>query len=326
MKAAKRIAELDVLRGTAILGVLVLHSSFEGRFTKETMAVQAIMARLFDWAVLAFFFSSGILHDSSVPLTITLKKRAMSLLVPFLIYNVFYNLLFVGTGTLGWVHNNAFVMNSSMLATGLFHSPAFQLYFLPYIFVISIGVCGFDKLTQRYHKLGYLVVLLLVLTFYLVRGYPELSHGSDLDKLPLYLAAFLIGVIGGPFFKEPIAKPWMTVAILVVVLGVLVLSRWLVVSLTVPPLVVGVAGAIRRIRESKLLLSMGGMSGSIYVWHTPVMLPAVTKLLAYCGVPSLLNLFGSIGVTLVTCIFLRLGFDALFLRVAKRQAPKYLTL
>ncbi|MGD0252959.1 MAG: acyltransferase [Verrucomicrobiota bacterium] len=322
----KRIAELDILRGVAIFGVLVLHSSFEGRFTQETLAVQAIMARLFDWAVLAFFFSSGFLYDNSVPFTMAVKKRSVSLLVPFLLYNAFYNLFVAGMGTLGWVHNNAFEMNSKILATGLFHSPAFQLYFLPYLFVISIGVCGLDKLTQRYHRSGYVVVLLLVLTFYLVRGYPEVSHGSAFDKLPLYLAAFLIGVIGGPFLKEPVARPWMIAAVLVVVLGVLVLSRLPVVSLAVPPLLVGVVRAISKMANSKLLLSMGVMSGSIYVWHTPVLLPAITRLLAHCGVPSLFNLFGSIGVTLVTCILLRLGLDALFVRVTKRQAPKYLTL
>jgi peptidoglycan/LPS O-acetylase OafA/YrhL len=322
----KRIAELDILRGVAIFGVLVLHSSFEGRFTQETLGVQAIMARLFDWAVLAFFFSSGFLYDNSVPFAMTVKKRSVSLLVPFLLYNALYNLFFAGTVTLGWVQNNAFEMNSKILATGLFHSPAFQLYFLPYLFVISIGVCGLDKLTQRYHRSGYVAVLLLVLTFYLVRGYPEVSHGSAIDRLPLYLAAFLIGVISGPFFKETVANPWMIMVVLVVVLGVLVLSRLPFVSLAVPPLLVGLVQAIPKLANSKLLLSMGVMSGSIYVWHTPVMLPAVTRLLAHCGVPSLFNLFGSIGVTLVICILLRLGLDAFFVRVAKRQAPKYLTL
>jgi peptidoglycan/LPS O-acetylase OafA/YrhL len=322
----KRIAELDILRGVAIFGVLVLHSSFEGRFTQETMAVQAIIARLFDWAVLAFFFSSGFLHDNSVPFAIALKKRAMSLLLPFFIYNAFYNLFFAGMGTLGWVHNNAFEMNSKILATGLFHSPAFQLYFLPYLFVISIGVCALDKLTQRYHRSGYVVVLLLVLTFYLVRGYPEVSHGSAFDKLPLYLAAFLIGVIGRPFFEKPFARPWMILAALGVVLGVLVLSRLPVVSLAVPPLLVELVRAISKMANSKLLLSMGVMSGSIYVWHTPIMLPAITRLLAHCGVPSIFNLFGSIGLTLVICILLRVALDAFFVRVAKRQAPKYLTL
>jgi peptidoglycan/LPS O-acetylase OafA/YrhL len=322
----KRIAELDILRAVAILGVLVIHSSFQGRFTKETIAVQTTMARLFDWAVLAFFFSSGFLHDPSVPFTSAVRKRSLSLLVPFFLYNAFYNLFFAGMGILGWIPNNTFEVNSQMLATGLFHSPAFQLYFLPYLFVISIGVCGLDKLDRRYHMPSYVVALLLALTPYLILGYPQVSHGPALEMLPLYLAAFLMGVIGRPCFEAPFARLWIVLAALGAVLGVLVLCRLSEVSLLVPPLLVGIARAIPRMCESKLLLSLGGMSGSIYVWHTPVMLPGVTRLLAHCGVPSLVNLFGSIGLTLVTCILLRLGLDAFFLRVAGRKTPRCLTL
>jgi len=322
----KRIAELDILRGVAIVGVLVLHSSFQGRFTEETLAVQGVLARFFDWAVLAFFFSSGFLHDQSAPVAITLKKRTWSLLVPFLVYNGLYNLCFVAGEVMRWIPAGMVEVNSKLLVTGLFHSPAFQLYFLPYLFVISIGVCGLDRLTQRHHRSGYAMVLLLVLAFYIVRGYPEASHGSALDKLPLYLAAFLIGVICAPFYKEPIAKPWMIAVGLVVVLGVLVLSHLPVVSLAVPALLVGLARAIPKIANSKLLLSMGVMSGSIYVWHTPLVLPAVTRLLAHCGVPSLFNLFGSIGLTLVTCMLLRVGLDAFFEKILKKRTPRFITL
>lgn len=322
----KRIAELDIVRGMAIFGVLVLHSSFEGRFTRDTLAVQAIMARFFDWAVLAFFFSSGCLHDRLVPFTITLKKRWVSLLVPFFLYNALYNSCFVAIDSLGLVHKGDFKVNADLLAAGLFRSPAFQLYFLPYLFIVSIGVCALEKLIPRRYGWVYLVLSALVLAFYLDRGYPEASYGPELDKLPLYLAAFLIGVVGGPFFKKPVAWPWVMVAALVVALGVIVFLQFREVSLLVPPLVVGVAGAARWIRESKPLLSLGAMSGSIYVWHTPVMLPAITTLFAYVGVPSLFNLFGSIGLALVTCILLRRGLDALFVQVTKKQTPRYITL
>lgn len=322
----KRIAELDILRGVAIVGVLVLHSSFQGRFTKETLAIQGVLARFFDWAVLAFFFSSGFLHDQSAPVAITIKKRAWSLLVPFLVYNGLYNLCFVAGEVMGLIPAGMVEVNSKLLATGLFHSPAFQLYFLPYLFVISIGVCGLDKLTQSYHRSMYVMVLLLVLTFYLVRGYPEVSHGSALDKLPLYLAAFLIGAISVPFFKKSIAKPWMIAFGLVVVLSVLVLSRLPVVSLVVPPLLVGLARAIPKIANSKLLVSMGVVSGSIYVWHTPILLPVVTRLLAHCSVPSLFNLFGSIALTLAICMLLRFVMDAFFEQILKKRTPRFITL
>lgn len=322
----KRIAELDILRGMAIFGVLILHSSFENRFTRETLEVQAILANLFDWSVLAFFYSSGFLHDSSVPFVVTVKKRFVSLLVPFFLYNALYNLCFAGVEAMGWVPNGVFEINSRLLATGLFHSPAFQLYFLPYLFVISTGICGLDKLSRRHHGWTYAVLLFLIALFYLDRGYPIFSYGPALDNLPLYLAAFLVGILSRPFLERPFAKPWIIVAILGVVLITSACWQLSAMSLLVPPLMVGLIGAIRKIRESRLLLGMGKMSGSIYLWHTPVILPAFTRLLAYCGIPSLFNLFGSIILTLATCILFRRGLDTFFEQVLKRHTPRYIIL
>jgi peptidoglycan/LPS O-acetylase OafA/YrhL len=284
------------------------------------------MAGLFDWSVLAFFFSSGFLHDRLVPFNLTVKKRFVTLLVPFGLYNVLYNSCFAATDALGLVHQSHFRMNSELAATDLFRSPAFQLYFLPYLFAITIGVRALEKLIPRRPGLLYFVLLLLVLAFYLVQGYPEISYGPAFINLPIYLTAFLIGVIIRPFSETFFASRWMILGALAVVLGVLVLSRFRAVSLLVPPLVAAAAGAIRTIRQSKLLLCMGGMSGSIYVWHTPVVLPAITRFLSHYGIPSLLNFFGSICLALVACILLRLGLDALFVQVTKSQTPKYITL
>ena len=323
-----RIPELDILRGVAIVGVLVLHSSFEGRFTSETMAVQAIMARLFDWAVLAFFFSSGFLHDRSVPFAVVLKKRFLSLLVPFFIYNAFYNLCFFGMAAMSGFHSGAFELkvNPQVLGMILFQSPAFQLYFLPYLFLISIAVSALEKLSGRRYQWAYAAILALVMLFYLDRGYPQMSHGADIYNLPMYIAMFMIGIISRPFIEKPLAGPGVILLALVGVLGLLFFSRSCVVSLLVPPLLTAVAAGIRAIRQSKLLLLMGSVSGSIYVWHTPLLLPAITRLLAGCGIPSMFNLFGSIILTLATCLLLRLGLDVMFVRVMKVSTPKYVTL
>jgi peptidoglycan/LPS O-acetylase OafA/YrhL len=326
MTKGGRIPELDLLRGVAIFGVLVLHSSFEGRFAKETMAVQAIMARFFDWAVLAFFFSSGFLHDRSAPFAITLKKRIVSLLVPFFLYNMFYNLCFFGIESMGWPHAVVLEIDSKSLGAILFRSPAFQLYFLPYLFMISVGVSGLEKLCRRFYKLGYFSIFVLILIFYLNQGYPEMSHGSDYNNLPMYLAMFLIGLASRPFFEKSFDKLWMILAALCVVLSILVIFKFCVVSLLMPPLLLALAGGFPVIRRLKPLFCMGEMSGSIYLWHTPLILPAISRLLTYCGIPSLLNLLGSLILTLIICMLLRLGLDALFVMMIKKNAPKYITL
>jgi len=317
---------MDLVRGVAIFGVLVLHSRFSGRFTPETLAIQTLLARLFDWSVLAFFFSSGFLHDRSAPVSVTLKKRFISLLVPFFFYNALYNLFFLVGEASGLVPGRPLELNSKLLATCFFQSPGFQLYFLPYLFVISTGVCAVDKLIFLHGKTAYRLLLGLVLGFYVYTGYPEFSYGPDYSRVPLYLAVFLVGVISRPFFAQRFLSVWMTIALLGVVLALLMVSRLPIVSFAVPPLLVGLARTIPRLKHSNPLVSMGAISGSIYLWHTPLLLPAFASLLAHLGIPSPLVLFGCLSLTLVTCVLLRIALDRFFEHLFKRPTPRFITL
>jgi hypothetical protein len=256
----------------------------------------------------------------------TIKKRAVSLLIPFCLYNLIYNFSFVAMEALGWIPKGTIELNSHLLYTGLFQSPAFQLYFLPYLFLISTGVGGLEKLGQGRYNRVYFAIFLLVILFYLDQGYPTISHGSDYHKLPMYLAMYLIGLICRPFIGMSFAAPWMIMAALAAVLCILVFFRFCEVSLLVPPLLLALAGAVRPVCQIKPLLYLGEMSGSIYVWHTPLVLPAVTRLLAGCGIPSILNLMGSIVLALAICLLARQGLDSMFVILTKKPAPKYITL
>ena len=258
-----RIGELDFLKGLSILGVLVLHSSFAGRFNQQTMVVQAIMMRFFDWAVLGFFFSSGFLHDRSVPFLTTFKKRFVALMVPFFLYNLFYNLCFWGIAVTGLAPVGTLELTHQSLFSGLFWSPGFQLYFLPYLLLISVGISGLEKLGGGRYQWAYGGLLLLIAAFYFVRGYPAISNGSDVNKLPMYLAMYLIGILYQPLFKLPGIKMWMIAVTLVAVLTTLVCFRFGEVSLLVPPLLLALAGVCPPLWHGNPLLRMGEMSGSI---------------------------------------------------------------
>jgi peptidoglycan/LPS O-acetylase OafA/YrhL len=320
------VAAVDIMRGVAICGVLVIHSSFVGRFDSETLAVQAALMRLFDWAVAAFFFSSGLMHDSAAAFGTVFRRRLLSLLVPFFFYNLVYNLCFAGISATGLAGHSGLGLNVGSLATIFFESPAFQLYYLPYLFLVSVGVSGLNGIGGCKQRGMYLSLLALALAFYVVRGYPVKSHGPAMENLPLYLASFLIGVLNRPILLEPLSRPWLLASALAVTLALLSFSWFHALDLLVPPLLVAVAGAVRGIRESRLLPLIGGMSGSIYVWHTPVMLPLITRTLARCGLPSMINFFGSMVLTLAACVLLRQGMDLIFERGFKRRCPRYITL
>ena len=322
----KRIIELDVLRGLAILGVLVLHSHFASRFSKETLAVQDTMETLFDWALLAFFFISGFLNDSSVPFLLAAKKKSASLLVPFFVYNMVYSLIFLAARPFGWINTDNVFSQALIIVEAPFRSPGFQLYFLPYLFLISMFVCSLDKLNNRHRGWAYICTLLFVLAFYVSRGYPAASYGPALSNLPLYLTSYLAGVFTKPLWdKEWVRSRFIFVA-LGLLLGGLVVFRCRAVSLLAPPLIAATVRVVSSFHKPKLLGSMGEASGSIYLWHTPVMLPAITKLLAFCGIPSMLNYFGSIFLTIAICILLRKCVESFFATVMKAPTPRYITL
>ncbi len=321
-----RIGELDVLKGVSILGVLVIHSSFDGRFNQETLFVQATLARLFDWSVLGFFFCSGCLHNPAATLAVTFKKRAVSLLVPLCLYNLIYNFIFVAMGTMGWVPKPAIGSNFHLLYTAPFQSPAFQLYFLPYLFLVSMVVCGTDWLLNRFRRRGYVLILVVIFLFYLKQGYPGSSHGAEYLKLPVYFAAFVIGVICAPFIERQKFQSWLILAALALIVFLLFALKKPVVSVFVPPLMVALIRSFSLLREMKGLFFLGGMSGSIYLWHTPLVLPVTTKLLAHLGMPSMLNFLISLVLTLGFCILLRFGLDACCKRIWQRPAPRWIVL
>ena len=322
---SSRIAEVDITRAVAIIGVVVLHSTFQSRFGDNAMAVVSALGRLFDWAVLAFFFASGLLHDQGLPFAALLKKKFVSLLAPFFAYNAFYNICFAGIAA-GGLHINDFNPGLRLLLTGLFKSPAFQLYFLPYLFCISIVVWTLNNLARRYRGPLDMGVILLVVAFYVVNGFPRFSYGSEYAKLPLYLGAYLVGLVGRPLFEKPCRVPGMLWVILCAVLCLLVLFRLTMLSLLVPPLLFCAAANSKCLREFRPFARLGRHSGSIYVWHTPLMLPCCTLLLARLHVPALLNFSLSLGLTLGACILLRGGVDAFFEGLLKMKSPRFITL
>jgi len=318
----KRAGQIDVIRGLAIIGVACLHSRFEHRFNSQALSIWVLLSLLFDWAVLAFFFLSGLLLNEQQPVIDFLKKRCRSLLVPFLFYNLCYNLAFGFWQAWSGRHIPGCEWRMSLLWSGWFHSPAFQLYFLPYLFVIAaVLFCLCKWLSFRWHGWLLLIAIALMTGFYQRVGWPDRSFGPEWVRLPLYFVAFLLGIVGRRFAHEKPA-PSFVLALLLCVLLAVVSRRLCLQSLLVPPLLYLAVNAIGFIRESKLLQEIGRSSAAIYLWHTPILLPAFTTVLARCKIPSIVNLGASVILTIALCIVLRRSLRAFWKRAFRIELPR----
>jgi len=324
MEPNQRAGQIDVVRSLAIIGVICLHSRFEHRFDPATLSVCAFLSVFFDWAVLAFFYLSGLLLDEKKPVIEFLKKRCWSLLVPFWFYNLFYNLAFGGWLRLSGSHINGFQWSPTLLLTGWLHSPAFQLYFLPYLFVIALGVfCLCKFINHRWQPWLFGASVVLMAAFYHHTGWPNRSHGPEWVNLPLYLVAFLLGVVCRPFFAGKPSRKFVMLSLSVGFLSLL-LPQLVLQSLLVPPLLCMAVKTAPFLGESQLLQKIGRSSGVIYLWHTPIMLPAFTTMMALGRVPAIVNLGASLIASIALCVLLRHSMKKFWKRIFKTELPRSL--
>jgi len=324
MEPKIRTRQVDVVRGIAIIGVVFIHSSFESRFDSSTLSVCAFLSIWFDWAVLAFFFLSGLLLDERLSATVFLKKRFQSLLIPFFFYNGLYNSVFLfwqnanrrffagGTGKFDW------------LWLSWFHSPAFQLYFLPDLFAIMV-VIFFLGQWIKWRGTGWLLIVnfALMVMFYQHLGWPSQSHGPEWTKLPLYFVAVLLGVAGRTILREPPKLPFVLSLIIITMLA-LISGQPCLQSLLLPPLLYLAVSKVSPVRESKLLQKIGRSSGAIYLWHTPILLPACTTMLAALHVPSMVNFGISVVLTITVCVLIKYGIEIFIVDRLKKKMPRWI--
>jgi fucose 4-O-acetylase-like acetyltransferase len=322
----RRVAELDVLKGIAIIGVLILHSSFRNRFSVEALAVQGVLARVFDWAVIGFFFASGCLYQRAMPFWTNARKKAITLILPFCFYNLIYNVIFAVADRIHGTLGNSLSIDWHWFLMCTVQSPGFQLYFLPYLFGVTILVSALSGLRQNARASVYVTLLGAIVLYYVERGYPSFSYGSEHEKLPLYLAAFVVGdlckhlILGGRRASAVALAMGSGLLVTLVASGIPgypILVPFCILAFT---LAFPIAGWLKPLQH------LGRLSGSLYVWHTPLVLPALTRFFAKCGFPSLCNLFASLVFAIGICLALRLVLDAIFQRTRHTMAPRWLVL
>ncbi len=289
---SSRIQAIDAVRGLAIIGVLFLHNRFFARGDVNYRGFADAFALVFDCSVVAFFFLSGLLMRRQERLSETLLRNFVRLMLPFFFFNILYNGAFTFLASLRWFPTTSVSLGE--VWAWPFVSPAFQLYFLPFLFVSLAVIQAIMSLpfVRTSGRLDFILGCLIVsvLAFYGFAGFPPRSNGDDLRLLPLYTAAVAYGMLlQGRTSRLP--------ALLISFGAMAIIAVWSELStslisatclaLFIPHLALAVFERWLPKNRVSRLAWLGTNAGGIYLWHTPLLMPAVSILLAMAGLRGL---------------------------------------
>jgi hypothetical protein len=144
-----------------------------------------------------------------------------------------------------------------------------QLYFLPYLFVVSAAVAVVSVVVRP--TPARLVVLTGAAALVTLLLCPATrTHGPHPELAGLYTANYLAGVCWrvGP-------KVLPTVLLLCGAVGAAWWGgNWNLAAAAVPPLAFALLGPLTRTAGTGALEWLGRWSGAVFVWHVPFLLPA----------------------------------------------------
>lgn len=285
MKPHGRLDFLDALKGLAILGVVLIHMGFAGRFDAAALGAVHALQEGFTWSVLAFFFASGSLHRSSGHLDegwcAFAKKRAWRLLVPCAAFSWLYKLLLLAAHRAGFMSAAPPSLATATDIACFFLTPAApQFYFLVHLFIISLAVHAIMRLPalRESRRAGRVLpwwIAAALLQCHWLLPFRQL-HGEAPGQLPLYAALYLAGVEASrhPQMRGLLRDPGFIGFIPAV--GILAAAQPGLLWIFAP---LALTAALRRIPSPAALAPLaflGRRSGGIYAWHTPIVMPLLS--------------------------------------------------
>jgi fucose 4-O-acetylase-like acetyltransferase len=267
------------------------------RYTAETNQQLANIVDWVDGAVVGFFFISGYLYKAQPDVYGYAKKQAIRLLVPFVLFSLAYTVALAILGKLS--------IQQGVIATLTLHGAGMQLYFLPFLLIVTVGFAFFGKFTPAKYQSNsewYILLAVAILCFALPT---DGSTGSDYKLLSLYLLGFLLG----KHFKS---STQLTPQIGIVLAGLLMGNfdpRFFDVAGIIALFVL--LNSISNLLPSRRLPGSGG----VYLLHTPLVNFSVSAALIQIGITQVSNIYISVLVTYLLCLAVTL--------VAVQKLPKF---
>lgn len=270
----KKFPEIDALKGIAIIGVVILHMSFDSRLSLSALEIVETLQLIFSWSVLAFFFCSGFLQKPIVDiasLKSVIKKRMKRLIVPSLSFSITYKILMMAiakTGFFSWDFPIPTTIQELMAFLLMPISP--QFYFLYFLFAISILHLGLELLLSK--KVYFWGVSFIFPLIYIFISIPESLHGPDNRLLPIYFLSYVFGYFLGIHEKEQTNK-LIIFALIPITIAILLTKNLLFLALYIPALCFWTLKYLPEITNLFNKTQLGKYSSGIYVWHAPILLP-----------------------------------------------------
>lgn len=295
-----RRVEVDAIKALAIVGVLFLHMSFKSRMTTATLEAVATFQLLFSWAVIAFFFASGLLTrpiQRIAGLAVFASTRFRRLIVPCLVFSWTYKFLLMlvtpaGTGSVSEYFDPL---------DFLFMPVGPQFYFLPILYGISVAV-ALAEIRIRSTQLLISAGVILVVVYALI-PLPIYAYGADYSLLPLYLFSYTAGRALS-VSNTHLRVIGLTATLIFPIVATLVHKAPVLLYALVPPLLLMLFERYRQVAQGIERLGLGKHSSAIYVWHAPIVMPIGNIICFKLFHGSLIVLLPLMAMTIVSCVVL----------------------
>jgi peptidoglycan/LPS O-acetylase OafA/YrhL len=165
--------------------------------------------------------------------------------------------------------------------TALLTPAAPQFYFLVDLFIIATAVHLLLRVSAFEKPLTlWLLAAALVQSYWLLPL--DKPHGEAPSQLPLYAAAYLLGFQTARHDQENrLSSLVRDPGFLLFGASVASLSPWKppILHLSIPLLLFSIVRLSPRLSPAPLTW-LGRRSGAVYVWHTPIVMPAISTVLA----------------------------------------------
>jgi len=296
-KDSGRSDVLYLVKGFAIVGVLFAHMSYPSRLQEDTLLVIHWLQQIFGWCVLAFFFCAGVVAkkvDGFPALKAFMEGRFRRLIIPCLIFTLTYKVLLVVLG------KEDLPYGVSGLFWFVFDPVGPQFYFLPYLYGIS--VLG----ALLWLGLGDLMFLAVSISLFFIgvgsMGLADVGYGKDIENVPIYFYSYFLGLMAKQYSGM---RLFVMPMVLLPPLLVFLLSGAIVyLYILIPVLMYFLLDCCKSRDWFSVLALLGKRSGSIYVWHAPIVMPFVNTVGVKVLGGGLISIVPTLVVTLALCLAL----------------------